>query len=51
VTNILLVAHLFDKHYAKAILPGSVIYNLEQLGSNHLSDSYFDLSKRYQVWD
>jgi hypothetical protein len=51
VTNILLGAHLLNEDEGKTIPPGSIIYNLEQLGSAHLEDFYYELAGRYQIWD
>jgi hypothetical protein len=57
-TNIILGAHLIEPHEEKLLLTGSIIYNLEQLGANveqlgaaPLSAKYFDLAKRFQIWD
>jgi hypothetical protein len=51
VTNILLGAHLLGDGDLKAIPPGTIIFNLEQLGSQHLSESYYRLAENYQIWD
>jgi hypothetical protein len=50
-TNIILGAHRLTENEAKAIPPGSILYNLEQLGSAPLNDFYCALAGRYQVWD
>lgn len=50
-TNILLGAHLLNEVSVNSIPPGSIIYNLEQLGSSHLKPFYYELSERYQIWD
>jgi len=51
VTNIILGAHLLTLEDIKALPSGSIIYNLEQLDSDHLSGAYYNLATRYQVWD
>jgi 2-polyprenyl-3-methyl-5-hydroxy-6-metoxy-1,4-benzoquinol methylase len=50
-TNIVLGAHLLNEDETKALPPGTIIYNLEQLGSSHLSPVYYGLAKRHQIWD
>jgi Macrocin-O-methyltransferase (TylF) len=50
-TNIILGAHLLEPHEERLLPPGSIIYNLEQLGAARLSDNYYALAKRYQIWD
>jgi Macrocin-O-methyltransferase (TylF) len=51
VTNIILGAHLLSPRDSQAIPSGSIVYNLEQLGSSHLSSHYYDLSQKHQIWD
>jgi len=51
VTNILLGAHLLSESEAKLIPPGSIVYNMEQLGSASLSEAYYQLAQRYLIWD
>ena len=50
-TNILLGAHLLPPVDAGIVPPGSILYNLEQLGGANLSAAYYDLAVRHQVWD
>lgn len=49
--NILLGAHLLTQSQAAAVPPGSILYNLEQLGGANLPGLFFELASRYQVWD
>ena len=51
VTNIILGAHLLGERDMLALPQGTVVYNLEQLGSKHLSDAYYRLAERLQIWD
>jgi Macrocin-O-methyltransferase (TylF) len=51
VTNIILGAHLLGPQDARAIPSGSIVYNLEQLGSSHLGSHYYDLAQKHQIWD
>jgi hypothetical protein len=51
ITNILLGAHLLTPEAARTILPGSVLYNLEQWGSAHLREDYYHLARKHQIWD
>lgn len=50
-TNILLGAHLFSPEDASMIPPGSIMYNLEQLGGPNLPKHFYELALRLQVWD
>jgi Macrocin-O-methyltransferase (TylF) len=50
-TNILLGAHMLSEHDMKAIPAGTIIFNLEQLGSADLPELYFSLAERCQIWD
>jgi SAM-dependent methyltransferase len=50
-TNILLGAHLLPPVDAGIVPPGSILYNLEQLGGANLSPAYYELASRHQVWD
>jgi hypothetical protein len=51
--NIYLRAHRLDPAAAAAVLPGSVIYNLEQIfdASPWLGQTYRELLGRFTVWD
>ena len=50
-TNILLGAHLLSAPEASMVLPGSILYNLEQLGGPALPKHFYELGIRHQVWD
>jgi len=50
-TNILLGAHLLPRVDAHIVPPGSILYNLEQIGGANLSPAYYELASRHQVWD
>jgi SAM-dependent methyltransferase len=50
-TNIFLGAHLLTPQQAGIVPPGSVLYNLEQLGGPALPQTYYDLARQHQVWD
>jgi len=50
-TNILLGAHLLTAEDASMVPPGSILYNLEQLGGPNLPKHFYDLALRLQVWD
>ncbi len=50
-TNILLGAHLLSPEEALIVPPGSIVYNLEQLGGPSLPKHYYELGIRHQVWD
>ena len=50
-TNILLGAHLLPPVDARAVPPGSILYNLEQLGGANLAPAYYELAAQHQVWD
>ena len=50
-TNIVLGAHLLSEAEMKTLPAGTILYNLEQLSSSHLSDQYYCLAERYQIWD
>jgi SAM-dependent methyltransferase len=50
-TNILLGAHLLPPVDSQTVPPGSILYNLEQLGGASLSPAYYELASRHQVWD
>src|SRR5271166_1045208 len=49
--NIVLGAHLLLPDQAGTLPPGSVLYNLEQLGGPSLPPSYYELACRHQIWD
>lgn len=50
-TNIILGAHLLAEQEYRSLPSGSIIYNLEQLGSEHLSEAYYRLAEQYKIWD
>jgi SAM-dependent methyltransferase len=50
-TNILLGAHLLTPDEALIVPPGSIVYNLEQLGGPSLPKHFYELGIRHQVWD
>jgi SAM-dependent methyltransferase len=50
-TNILLGAHLLSPEDATMVPPGSILYNLEQLGGPNLPKHFYELALRLQVWD
>lgn len=50
-TNIVLGAHLLSKPEMNSLPGGTIIYNLEQLGSGHISSAYYQLAERHQIWD
>lgn len=50
-TNLLLGAHLLSPSDARLLPPGSIIYNLEQLGGPQLQPAYYELARRHQIWD
>jgi SAM-dependent methyltransferase len=50
-TNLLLGAHLLTPAQAAAVPAGSILYNLEQLGGPNLSNTYYELASRHQIWD
>jgi hypothetical protein len=56
--NVILGAHLLAADENHILIPGSIIYNLEQLAPNFeilgaasLSQNYFALAKKFQIWD
>ena len=50
-TNVLLGAHLLSPEDALMVPPGSIVYNLEQLGGPNLPKQFYELALRQQVWD
>ena len=50
-TNLLLGAHLLSSQDARLVPPGSIIYNLEQLGGAQLPPAYYELARQHQIWD
>ena len=50
-TNIFLGAHLLTPAETNALPPGSVIYNLEQLGGPSLPETYYNLATQHEIWD
>lgn len=49
--NIVLGAHLLGDAELAALPDGTIVYNLEQLGSPHLSAAYMQLAGRCRIWD
>jgi len=50
-TNIFLGAHLLLPEQASMVPPGSILYNLEQLGGPNLPKCYYELACKRQIWD
>jgi len=50
-TNVLLGAHLLSPQDALMVPPGSILYNLEQLGGPSLPKQFYELALRQKVWD
>ena len=50
-TNVLLGAHLLSPQQALMVPPGSILYNLEQLGGPSLAQQFYEVARRHQVWD
>jgi SAM-dependent methyltransferase len=50
-TNIVLGSHLLTPELAAAIPVGSILYNLEQLGSAPLSPVFFAAAVEHRIWD
>jgi len=50
-THVILGAHLLPPDRMHAVPPGSVIYNLEQLGGAELRPEYYELACRHHIWD
>ncbi len=50
-TNILLGTHLLSPQDALMVPPGSVLYNLEQLGGPSLPRQFYQVALQHQVWD
>ena len=50
-TNILLGAHLLSPQQALTVPPGSILYNLEQIGGPSLPAQFYELAFRRSVWD
>jgi SAM-dependent methyltransferase len=50
-TNVLLGAHLLSANDTVMVPPGSILYNLEQLGGPSLPKHFYELALRQQVWD
>jgi SAM-dependent methyltransferase len=50
-TNLILGAHLLAPEQMQILPPGSIIYNLEQLGGAQLKPAYYELAARRQIWD
>ncbi|GGH02839.1 glycosyltransferase family 1 protein [Silvibacterium dinghuense] len=49
--NILLGAHLLDRREAGLLPPGTIVYNLEQLGAPYLKEHFYGLACRCRIWD
>lgn len=50
-TNVILGAHLLAASQAAILPPGSIVYNLEQLGGPSLSHQFYEVALRHEVWD
>jgi SAM-dependent methyltransferase len=50
-TNLLLGGHLLSASDARLLPPGSIVYNLEQLGGPQLQPGYYELARQHQIWD
>ena len=50
-TNILMGAQSLTAVQIERILPGSIIYNLEDLGSPDLPEWYLGLAAKFRIWD
>jgi SAM-dependent methyltransferase len=50
-TNVLLGAHLLSPQDALMVPPGSILYNLEQLGGPSLPQQFYEVARRHRVWD
>ncbi len=50
-TNVLLGAHLLPEQDARMVPPGSILYNLEQLGGPSLPKHFYELARLCTVWD
>ncbi len=50
-TNIVLGSHLLSEAEMGMLPEGTILYNLEQLGAEHLTDAYYRLAERIVVWD
>jgi SAM-dependent methyltransferase len=50
-TNVILGAHLLSPAHVPIIPPGSIVYNLEQMGRGDLPRSSHELAARHQIWD
>lgn len=49
--NVLLGAHLLSPEAALTVPPGSILYNLEQLGGASLPPQFYELARQNRVWD
>lgn len=50
-TNIILGAHLLNESEMQALPPGTIVYNLEQIGAPGLPARYYELASRFQIWE
>lgn len=50
-TNVVLGAHLLTEKDSLSLPPGTIIYNLEQMGGASLNESYYRLAERLPIWD
>jgi len=50
-TNVLLGSHLLSLQQASEVPPGSIVYNLEQLGGPSLPAQFYDMARRHCIWD
>jgi SAM-dependent methyltransferase len=50
-TNLLLGAHLLTPQDIALLPPGSILYNLEQLGGPNLPKQFYEVAVKHRVWD
>jgi SAM-dependent methyltransferase len=50
-TNVLLGAHLLTAQDIALLPPGSILYNLEQLGGPNLPKQFYEVAVKHRVWD
>jgi SAM-dependent methyltransferase len=50
-TNVLLGAHLLTPQDISLLPPGSILYNLEQLGGPSLPKQFYEVAVKHRVWD
>jgi hypothetical protein len=50
-TNLLLGSHLLSRLEMLMLPPGSILYNLEQLGGPSLPEQFYEVAVKHRVWD